>query len=90
MIMENKDGTIASSGKSSGAKAPLSKSAIKDMSKHKAQQILRQKNPELLQKIEEEVAAQAASLKRKIMVVGFLIVVAAVTYVLWQQGVFGR
>ena len=85
--MDDKQGTVASSANK--AKTTIDKSAIKAMSKHKAQQILRAKNPAMLQKIEEEVAAQAAALKRKIMLVGFVIVVAAVSYVFWQQGAFG-
>ena len=51
------------------------------MSKYRAQQILSEKNPEMLQKIEAQVAAQAAAIKRKVMIIGFVIIVAAVAYI---------
>ena len=53
------------------------------MSKYKAQQILNDKDPELLKQIEAEVAEKAKDLKKKIMVIGFIvaaIIVGAIIY----------
>ena len=79
--MNEDDKREATNGKPQKTKDPLSKSEIKNMSKYRAKQILGEKNPEMLQKIEAEVAAQAASIKRKIMFLGVIIIGAVVFYI---------
>ena len=76
--------TVAAAGKE-GKKKPLTKADIKGMSKYEAQQILNEKDPEILNKIEAEVAARAAVLKKKIMIVGFVIMVAAVGAIIYME-----
>ena len=80
---ENKTDTVAAAGKEK--KKPLTKADIKGMSKFKAQQIINEKDPELLKKIEMEVTAKAAVLKKKIMFVGFIIMVAAVGFIMYVE-----
>ena len=79
--MNENEKKIAADGKNKKAKEPLTKSELKNMSKYRAQQILGEKNPEVLQKIEAEVAAQAASIKRKIMFVSIILIAIAVYYI---------
>ena len=78
----DKQGSVASSV--STGKTKIDKNALKSMSKHKVQQMLRDKNPQMLQKIDEEVNAQIVALKRKILLAGFVIVVATVSIVFWR------
>jgi len=63
----------------------LSKEQIKGMSKFKAQQILNDKDPELLKKIEHEVAEQAKVIKKRVMVAGFIIAVAVVAVIIYGE-----
>lgn len=81
MPENNEPMKIAEAGKKSTKS--LTKEQIKGMSKYKAQQILNDKDPELLKQIEAEVAEKAKDLKKKIMVIGFVvaaIIVAAIIY----------
>jgi hypothetical protein len=81
MAEENDSVKIAEAGKS--AAKSLTKEQIKGMSKYKAQQILNAKDPELLKKIEFEVAEKAKLLKKKIMIGGFVIaaiIIVAIVY----------
>ncbi|MCM8537752.1 MAG: hypothetical protein NE334_17555 [Lentisphaeraceae bacterium] len=81
---ENNDSVkIAEAGKKS-AKS-LSKEQIKGMSKYKAQQILNEKDPDLVKKIELEVAERAKQLKKKIMIAGFVVAVAVVLGIIYMQ-----
>ena len=82
-MSETTDKTVAAAGNEK--KKSLTKSDIKGMSKYQAQQILNERDPEMLNKIEREVAAQAASMKRKIMVIGFMIMVAAVSFIIYNE-----
>lgn len=81
-MSENNDSVkIAEAGKKSTKS--LTKEQIKGMSKYKAQQILNDKDPELLKQIEAEVAEKAKDLKKKIMFAGFIIaavIVGAIVY----------
>ena len=81
---ENENETVAAAGKEE-KKKPLTKADIKGMSKYEAQQILNEKDPEILNKIEAEVAARAAVLKKKIMIVGFVIMVIAVGAIIYME-----
>ncbi len=80
---ESKTDTVAAAGKEK--KQSLSKADIKGMSKFQAQQILNEKDPDLLNKIEKEVAEKAAVLKKKIMFVGFIIMAAAVGFIIYIE-----
>ncbi|MCM8533430.1 MAG: hypothetical protein NE330_19845 [Lentisphaeraceae bacterium] len=81
---ENNDSVkIAEAGKKK-AKS-LSKEQIKGMSKYKAQQILNEKDPDLVKKIEFEVAERAKQLKKKIMIAGFVVAVAVVVAIIYNQ-----
>ena len=66
-------------------KKPMTKVDIKNMSKLEAQKIINEKDPDLLQRIENEVAAKAKVIKRRVMVVGFVVIVVAVGYIVYQQ-----
>jgi hypothetical protein len=82
-MSENKTDTVAAAGKEK--KKSLTKAEIKGMSKFEAQKILNEKDPELLNKIEQEVSAKAAVLKKKIMFVGFIIMAAAVGFIIYIE-----
>jgi hypothetical protein len=83
-MTENENNTVAAAGKE-GKKKPLTKADIKGMSKYQAQQILNEKDPEILNKIEAEVAAKAAVMKKKIMIIGFVIMVIAVGAIVYME-----
>ena len=81
---ENNDSVkIAEAGKK--VTKSLTKEQIKGMSKFKAQQILNDKDPELLKQIEAEVAEKAKDLKKKIMVAGFIIAAVIVGIITYNQ-----
>jgi hypothetical protein len=69
--------------KSKKNKQPLSKAEIKSMSKFKAQEILKKQNPDLINKIEKEVAEQADALKKKIMLTGFVLMAIVVAFIVY-------
>ena len=69
--------------KSKKNKQPLSKAKIKAMSKFKAQEILKKQNPDLINKIEKEVAEQADALKKKIMLTGFVLMAIVVAFIVY-------
>jgi len=66
-------------------KKPMTKVDIKNMSKLEAQKIINEKDPDLLQRIEKEVAAKAKVIKRRVMIVGFVVIVLAVGYIIYEQ-----
>jgi hypothetical protein len=82
-MSEGSKNTVATAGKEK--KKTLTKSDIKGMSKYQAQKILNERDPEMLNKIEKEVAEKAASLKKKIMFVGFIIMAAAVSFIIYNE-----
>lgn len=69
--------------KSKKNKQSLSKAEIKSMSKFKAQEILKKQNPDLINKIEKEVAEQADALKKKIMLTGFVLMAIVVAFIVY-------
>ena len=69
--------------KSKKNKQSLSKAEIKAMSKFKAQEILKKQNPDLINKIEKEVAEQADALKKKIMLTGFVLMAIVVAFIVY-------
>ena len=81
---ENNDSVkIAAAGKEETKS--LSKEQIKSMSKYKAQQILNEKDPDLLKKIELEVAERAKQLKKRIMIGGFIVAAAVVVAIIYNE-----
>lgn len=66
-------------------KKPMTKVDIKNMSKLEAQKIINEKDPNLLQRIEDEVAAKAKIIKRRVMILGFVVIVVAVAYIVYNQ-----
>ena len=80
---ESKVTKVAEAGKDK--KKPLTKVDIKNMSKLQAQKIINERDPDLLQKIEEEVAAKAKVIKRKVMIAGAVIIVLAVGYIVYNE-----
>ncbi|MCM8526084.1 MAG: hypothetical protein NE327_06180 [Lentisphaeraceae bacterium] len=75
--------TVAEAGKEK--KKPLSKVDIKNMSKLQAQKIINERDPDLLQKIEDEVAAKAKIIKRRVMIMGAIVIVAAIGYIIYNE-----
>ena len=80
---EEKVTKVAEAGKVK--KKPMTKMDIKNMSKLDAQRIINEKDPNLLQKIEDEVAAKAKVIKRRVMIVGFIVIIVAVGYIIYNQ-----
>jgi len=80
---EDKVTKVAEAGKVK--KKSMTKVDIKNMSKLQAQKIINEKDPNLLQKIEDEVAAKAKVIKRRVMLVGFVVIVVAVGYIIYNQ-----
>ena len=63
----------------------LTKEQIKGMSKYKAQQILNEQDPQLIEKIEAEVAEHARQLKARIMIIGFILAVGVVAAIIYYE-----
>lgn len=82
-VKENSSTKVAEAGKEK--KKPLSKHDIKSMSKLEAQKIINEKDPDLLQKIESEVAARAKVIKRRVMILGVIIIIIAVGYIIYNE-----
>lgn len=82
-VKENSSTKVAEAGKEK--KKPLTKHDIKSMSKLEAQKIINEKDPDLLQKIENEVAARAKVIKRRVMVLGAIVIVIAVAYIVFNE-----
>ena len=78
-----KTAKVAEAGKEK--KKPISKVDIKKMSKLEAQKIVNEKDPNLLQRIEEEVAAKAKVIKRRVMIMGAIVIVAAIGYIVYNE-----
>ena len=76
-------GKVAEAGKEK--KKPLTKVDVKSMSKLEAQKIINEKDPNLLQRIEDEVAAKAKVIKRRVMVLGAIVIVAAIAYIIYNE-----
>ena len=82
-VKENSSTKVAEAGKEK--KKPLTKNDIKSMSKLEAQKIINEKDPDLLQKIENEVAARAKVIKRRVMILGAIVIVIAVAYIVFNE-----
>jgi hypothetical protein len=84
-MSENSDSIkIAEAGKESSEKR-LSKHDIKGMSKYKAQKILNEKDPQLLDKIEAEVAEKARIIKKRVMIAGLIIAAIVVGLIIYGE-----
>ena len=75
--------TVAEAGKEK--KKVMTKVDIKNMSKLEAQKIINERDPDLLQKIEEEVAAKAKVIKRRVMIMGAIVIIAAIGYIIYNE-----
>ena len=75
--------TVADAGKEK--KKPLTKVDIKNMTKLEAQKIINDKDPDLLQKIEAEVAAKAKVIKRRVMIAGVIVIIIAIGYIIFHE-----
>ena len=63
----------------------LSADDIKNMSKYRAQQILRARDPEALERIEQEVEEKVQRIRRRIKIAGWVIVISFVIFLAYGR-----
>ncbi len=75
---------IAESGKTNPEKKTISKEQLRKMTKLQAQKIIKDRDPEMLEKIDREVASKARKIKRVITLIGLLIIIAVISMLVYD------